>query len=347
LEYNVVDNGEIKSFLAGCSQNQATAQLLTVCLERALRKGPDGLQPLEHLDPDAPGWLREKFVSGVRFHRFVPDDALEARVRHVADWIEAARINNEDWMQRCDSKGRPLKLLKIGSLARAIAEADKAMRRFAFNAAATPYVEGDGEESVMTFADGTRIVRLLTPAALDRESAMLGHCVGHGAYDAAVKDRSRIIYSLRDAKNKAHVTLDVRTDGNQLLQCRGKQNAAPMEKYMPQVRSFVERSNFVLKECAAMTGLVQDVAGKVHSISALPKGLKAAGNVDLAGTDVTALPDGLSVAGNLDLGGTRITVLPEGLSVGGDLDLRQSKIRMLPELRSDLGVDILPGGIAV
>src|SRR5258708_32148628 len=151
LEYNVFDSGEIKSFLAGCSQNQATARLLGICLERALRKGPDGLQPLEHLDPDAPRWLREKFAAGVKFHRFVPDAALEARVRHVADWIEAARVNNEDWLQRCDSMGRPLKLLKIGSLAKVEAEADKAMRRFAFNAAATPDVEGDGEASVLTF----------------------------------------------------------------------------------------------------------------------------------------------------------------------------------------------------
>ena len=28
---------------------------------RALRKGADGLRPLENLNADAPGWLREKF----------------------------------------------------------------------------------------------------------------------------------------------------------------------------------------------------------------------------------------------------------------------------------------------
>ena len=60
------------------------------------------------------------------------------------------------------------------------------MRRFAFNGAAAAYVGGEGEESVMTFADGSRIVRLLTPEALDRESAMMGHCVGQGAYDKSM-----------------------------------------------------------------------------------------------------------------------------------------------------------------
>lgn len=255
MDYNVFDSGEISSFLEGCAVNPATAQLLRVCLERALRKGPECLVPLQNLEPDSPGWLREKFAAGVTFHRFVPDAALTARVCHVADWIEAARFNNEPWLENCDAKGRPLKLLKIGSLARAEAEADKAMRRFAFKAAAAPHVEGLGEESVMTFADGSRIVRLLTPAALDRESAMMGHCVGQGAYDKAVTDRSRIIYSLRDSSNKAHVTLDVKVAGNELVQCRGKQNAPPVERYMPAVRKFMEQQNFALKESARMTGL--------------------------------------------------------------------------------------------
>jgi hypothetical protein len=101
-------------------------------------------------------------------------------VRHVADWISAAVINDEPWLKDIDGEGRTKKLLKIGSLAQAEAEADKAMRRFAFKAAAAPHVDGEGEESIMTFADGGRVVRLLTPAALDRESAMMGHCVGQG-----------------------------------------------------------------------------------------------------------------------------------------------------------------------
>jgi hypothetical protein len=232
LEYNVVDSGEIKIFLAGCSQNQATARLLGICLERALRKGPDGLVPLDKLDPDAPGWLRGKFVAGV-----------------------SAVRNGEPWVKDVDAEDRPKKLLKIGSLAQAEAEADKAMRRFAFQAAAAPYVEGEGEESVMTFADGGRIVRLLTPAALDRESAMMGHCVGQGAYDAAVRDRSVIIYSLSIrraiARGKAHVTFEVKAEGNELLQCKGKQNAPPVTRYMPQVQDFIESRQFVLKDPAA------------------------------------------------------------------------------------------------
>jgi hypothetical protein len=205
------------------------------------------------------------------------------------------------------------------------------MRRLAFKAAAAPHVDGEGEESVMTFAGGSRIVRLLTPAALDRESAMMGHCVGQGAYDAAVKDRSRIIYSLRDKDNKAHVTLDVNAADNTLLQCKGKQNAPPAPRYMPRVRAFIERSGFALKESPRMTGLVRDMEGKVHSVHALPTGLKVTGDLNLIDTEITALPEGLSVGGHLFLHGTRITALPEGLSVGGSLYLQDTSITAMPK----------------
>ena len=128
----------------------------------------------------------------------------------------------------------------------------------------------------MTFADGGRVVRLLTPAALDRESAMMGHCVGQGAYDAAVRDRSRIVYSLRDRDGKAHVTFDVKVGGDEFLQCKGKQNAPPVARYMPQVQAFIERSGFVLKESTRMTGLVQDVAGAAIALLRCPRGCASA-----------------------------------------------------------------------
>ncbi|RVI30874.1 PcfJ domain-containing protein [Sinorhizobium meliloti] len=346
MDYNVYDDGFIKSYLTGFCETPVTAQLLTICLEKALRKGPEGLRPLSAVPQGAPGWLRDKFNAGVVFHEFASDAALDARVRHVADWIAASVANDEPWLKDVDAQGRPKKLMWIGTLAQAEAQADKAMRRFAFKAAAAPYIEGEGEETVMTFADGNRIVRLLTPAALDRESAMMGHCVGQGAYDASVQDRSRIIYSLRDGENQAHVTFEVKVAGNELVQCKGKANKPPVERYMPAVRAFIERSGFALKEAASMTGLVHDAEGKLHSILALPEGLRVPGNLDLSGATITTLPKGLSVGGFLALARSAITALPEGLSVGSYLYLRGTALRALPEgLR--VGGSLMLNGVAI
>jgi hypothetical protein len=105
----------------------------------------------------------------------------------------------------------------------------------------------------------------------------------------------------------------VKVAGNELLQCKGKQNEPPVQRYMPQVRAFIERLGFALKEPARMTGLVQDIGGKVHSLTALPDGLNVGGDLDLRDTNITALPDGLNVGGGLYLRGTKITALPDGL----------------------------------
>ena len=85
------------------------------------------------------------------------------------------------------------------------------------------------------------------------------------------------------------------------------------------------------KASARMIGLVQDIDGKLHSLTALSEGLSVRGNLDLGGTNITALPGGLSVGGNLDLCGTNVTALPDGLSVGGGLDLRDTDITALPD----------------
>jgi hypothetical protein len=138
-------------------------------------------------------------------------------------------------------------------------------------------------------------------------------------------------------------------------ECKGKQNEPPVERYQPQARAFIERSGFALKASARMTGLVQDIDGKLHSLTALPEGLSVGGNLDLCGTNITALPEGLSVGGNLDLCGTNITALPEGLSVGGYLVLRLTKITALPDGLSvgggldlrDTNITALPEGLSV
>ena len=71
---------------------------------------------------------------------------------------------------------------------------------------------------------------------------------------------------------------------------------------------------------------IRSVAGDLYlagtNITMLPENLSVGGDLDLSGTRVTALPENLAVGGDLNLSGTRITTLPESLSVGGDLDLR-------------------------
>jgi hypothetical protein len=51
-----------------------------------------------------------------------------------------------------------------------------------------------------------------------------------------------------------------------------------------------------------MTGLAQDIDGKLHSLTALPEGLSVGGYLDLRLTKITALPEGLKVGGKISGG---------------------------------------------
>lgn len=87
---------------------------------------------------------------------------------------------------------------------------------------------------------------------LAEEGNALGHCVG-GYCDSVASGESKI-YSLRDAKGKSHVTVEVdenpRTAADaqnpdylsSIVQIKGKQNRAPVAAYLPYVQDFVRNA---------------------------------------------------------------------------------------------------------
>jgi hypothetical protein len=64
-------------------------------------------------------------------------------------------------------------------------------------------------EAVFTFPDGWTIQRLVTAEQLDWEGEKMTFCLGNGLYDSQAENELILCYSLRDAKGKPHVTLDV------------------------------------------------------------------------------------------------------------------------------------------
>lgn len=355
--------------VAGNHSEEGLAELLRCALLRPLRKElsrqdrPDNLEELGALPKGAPGWLRQSFNEKVPVYGFAPRAEMREAIAHVADWLAAALINKEAWLRDVDEQGRPKKLVKLGSLERAKKEADKAMLLAAQNGAASLYEDENGHEKTeMVFDGGYRMVRLLTPQALDKESAEMGHCIGAGGYDQKVSAGSHAFYSLRDAFGKSHATLEVErgSEGlssgqrDRLVQCQGKENRPPVAKYMPLIQSFVRERKFELWGTTARTGLIE-YDGAYYDVCNLPEGFRVEGDLDLDGTGVETLPAGLTVSGSLNLWATAITALPKGLSVGERLGLGTSQVKVLPEgLRIggtlDLGgtrIERLPDGLTV
>ncbi len=170
--------------------------------------------------------------------------ARDEDIRHVTDWLKAALVNDEAWLKNVDEFQRPKKLMKFSTVAGVHKEANKAMLKASQRLGNVQFIEGD-EELYAHLEDGSYLVRLMTTAALDRESARMQHCIGNGAYDDNIDDPEKLYLSLRDRHGNPHATLEI--DYGNLTQLQGKQNETPVPKYLDQIIPFLKKQNWNIK----------------------------------------------------------------------------------------------------
>lgn len=357
---NIINPEEIDSFLRLLAEDQGDPHVynklgdyLILALHKVIREEATFFKPLDRYPDNPPEWLtREKFENG-RFEAFHPTltQGSMDTLKHITDWIKGALVEQDAWIQNVDSQGRPKQLLHIKSLAEAHVLADRVMREkaarlkkeFAKQATGFEEIEKQGHiKTIKILENGNRIVQLLTPKALDLESAQLGHCIGNGAYDNQVRNTGRYqYYSLRDKNNQAHATLEV--DDGYLMQCSGKENNPPVGKYIAPLKDFILEHQWTLKVSEKYSGLLRQ-DGEYYDVNNLPenfhyrddidlnnaiwfrgfpKGFKADGSVFLeCCTSLTHLPDGFHAGGDVYLNGcTSLTHLLNGFHAGGDVDL--------------------------
>jgi hypothetical protein len=267
------------------------------------------------------GSIRMKMSGGsIPLSGVLPDDDV---AMHIVDWLTADFMDSADWIDRVDDKGRPLKLMKCGSYEQLTHEADKAMRRRLLGKVA-PLGEED-ESLVAELAEGYRVVKLLTPRALDAESSAMQHCVGQGSYDWYVKQGVIEILSLRDPAGHPHVTMEVSDDGRMIRQLKGKQNRHPVRRYMDLLKPY---GRAAWKNADRYWQVVKDVDGNTYDADKIPAGTAFE---SLSGVEVASLPARLTVRGNLNLpplrDGERV---PEDLQVDGRI-LCESDPERFPE----------------
>lgn len=298
------EDSEVVDFLATFSDDADVLRLMYHCVGRVLVKMKNGRR----------NWR---------------EAGLAVDLKHAADWLAVALHHNEDWLANVDEQGRPKKLLKFSDLEGILREANKAMVKRAMQ---TPVIKiGEGEEiAEHDLGDGWYMVRLLTPQALDNESAAMQHCVGHGTYDTAVEQGKIVILSLRDTHNNPHVTIEINARDNTVSQIRGKQNARPKADYARRVRLFLQARRYDSIYRPINIGIVVDEMGRMHNLDNLPVGLAVKGNLDLKDYELTELPEFLEVRGDLNISGSAVRLLPRGLKVTGSLLASNSLLEALP-----------------
>lgn len=98
-------------------------------------------------------------------------------------------------------------------------------------------------ELIHDFLDGTKIVRLKSKKALEREGFLMSHCVG--GYSVNTEDMS--IYSYRDKNNNPHATFEIRKNDSEILQIKGKGNGPIHPKYIHPILAFLKSINVNLR----------------------------------------------------------------------------------------------------
>jgi hypothetical protein len=94
----------------------------------------------------------------------------------------------------------------------------------------------DDIDTIHDFLDGTKIVRLKTQKAFQREGFLMSHCVG--GYSA--ENKGCLIYSYRDKNNMPHATFEVLKTDNLIKQIKGKGNGPIHPKYIHQILAFLK-----------------------------------------------------------------------------------------------------------
>lgn len=129
-----------------------------------------------------------------------------------------------------NSKEAPKRITRMGYVEAKIA-AHKWVAKLNKNFVEDEIIEHD-IHTVRKYPNGYNWVKLQTHEAYKREGSKMGHCV------ADYYGKETQIYSLRDELNLPHCTVEIRDHHlyKEISQLRGKQNKAPVIKYIPYIR---------------------------------------------------------------------------------------------------------------
>lgn len=92
----------------------------------------------------------------------------------------------------------------------------------------------DGIAEELKCSNGLTWYSLTGRSSLNREGELMGHCVG--SYYDGVRANRKQIFTLRDAKNIPHVTIEA--SKSKIQQIKGKANQEVVEKYKPAILDF-------------------------------------------------------------------------------------------------------------
>ena len=276
------------------------------------------LLPLSQLPNDAPKWLQDKYKKEPIFT--IPLHYLN-KLSHIIDYLNTRTDNVSN--------------MSVTEVFKQVEDWDKKLKK--------QKESTDGKTKVIhEYSDGYKWVQLLDERSLKYEGSKMNHCVG--GYWNAVKSGKTVIYSLRDAKNIPHVTVEYEPKKNIIQQVRGKGNTKLTLKYD---KMFLHFANTYFKlnkssvEDSGYTFITRNGKPEICSMYNIPEN-STIDTINFSEWDdddndnenddrELILPDNLTVLRNLILENINIAKLPNKLVVNGNLKIKFCKITEIPK----------------
>lgn len=159
-------------------------------------------------------WLNQIVGAAIKKKKRVDQSEIE----HVIDYLS--------------SPAAPVRLMKM-SMAQAKESADKWSS--ANQKKGRSIVDTDADlQTLHQYPDGSKIVKLVSKKAYEREGFFMSHCLGGYKVSKDIE-----IYSYRDAKNMPHATFEVRRNGGEVVQIKGKGNGPIHPRYILPILDFL------------------------------------------------------------------------------------------------------------
>jgi hypothetical protein len=198
-----------------------------------------------------PTWAQSALSSKKPVHHF---DYVQPRRRDLWQSLETI----VDWFNTWP-KDKP-ELKEAGRLSRiSFDDALKQAQAWKSQIDKSPWMHIREQAPVVkAYENGFKWVRLLTGMHLKREDTLMNHCVGGANYIQQAKSGSMVFYSLRDPRNKPHITVAASKGANGGLktdQVKANSNKKPAAVYQPYLADFLKSQKIT-------------VSGDAHNVDA-------------------------------------------------------------------------------
>jgi len=198
-------------------RSQKTRQwLLIVARKWILREGStESIRAGATNSAEFPEWAKKSINEGSAVDRLLFTREERDKLAQIVDWLRApdGPSLRTDWTRIGVDQA-------LKSEQQWVADNIRATERM-LAAKKDQDVDAEGVSTVLSLDNGWRWVKVLSKDSLDREGALMRHCVG--SYANLVAQGAVDIWSLRDSDNQPHVTIETR--GEELRQLKGFANA--------------------------------------------------------------------------------------------------------------------------